>query len=212
MAMGARALETVRRGVGYAQQAFAGSEAAQAQLSLPERTLFALQLGVFDSEQRAMEQAKRLQAGGAACIIWRGEKLRLVSDASFLHEKLDAGAAKEYDTYVYQEIIPSVTLRLSADAKALADVKNLLTLPDGILIRLTQEQEEPLDTLVDQVRRTAEEAAFAHPENTLYTQLAQSLINWCGLMEEHIQERDAYTYARATMGALCRELRRALSA
>jgi len=210
--MGARAAETIRRGVGQAQQVFAGAEAAQAELSLPERTLFALQLGVFDSPERAAEQAKRLQAGGAACIIWQGEKLRVVSDASFIRENLDAGAAKGYDIYVYQETIPPVTLRLSADVKALEGVKNLLTLPDSILIRLTQERQEPLDALVAQVRREAENAISAHPENTLYTQLAQSLINWCDLMEESMQEGGAYSYARATMGALCRELRRALSA
>ena len=63
------------------------------------------------------------------------------------------------------------------------------------------------DILAD-VQTRARRAVSAHPENTLYTQLAQSLVNWCALMEE--TPTGTRPYARATMALLCRELRRAL--
>ena len=50
----------------------------------------------------------------------------------------------------------------------------------------------------------------AHPESALYTQLAQSLVNWCTLMEQTRQETDeaaARRYAAVTICTLCRELR-----
>ena len=56
-------------------------------------------------------------------------------------------------------------------------------------------------------------AAGSHPDHALYTQLAQSLANWCALMEKTMQETDersARSYAAVTMCTLCRELRLAL--
>ena len=41
------------------------------------------------------------------------------------------------------------------------------------------------------------------------TQLAQSLVNWCALIEK--TPNGDKPYARATMALLCRELRRALA-
>ena len=73
---------------------------------------------------------------------------------------------------------------------------------------------QTLEELVSGAELQAGRALNAHPENELYTQLAQSLVNWCALMDRTVQGRDAETariYAQTTMCTLCRELRRALS-
>ena len=65
-----------------------------------------------------------------------------------------------------------------------------------------------------ETRETAERALRAHPQNTIYTQLAQSLLNWCALMEQTMQAQTqaaAAAYARVTMYMLCRELRLTLN-
>ena len=63
--------------------------------------------------------------------------------------------------------------------------------------------------LGEALRAQAQRGVSAHPENTLYTQLAQSLVNWCALIEK--TPNGDKPYARATMALLCRELRRALA-
>ena len=83
----------------------------------------------------------------------------------------------------------------------------LLHLPDEALSRL--ESGEALADVLADVRVQAQRGVSAHPENTLYTQLAQSLVNWCALIEK-TPDGDK-PYARATMALLCRELRRALA-
>lgn len=66
-----------------------------------------------------------------------------------------------------------------SDAQTAAE---LLHLPDETLSRL--EEDETLSDILADVQTRARRAVSAHPENTLYTQLAQSLVNWCALMEE----------------------------
>ena len=63
-------------------------------------------------------------------------------------------------------------------------------------------------------RETAARALTAHPQSAVYTQLAQSLVNWCALMEQTMQAQTqtaAAAYARVTMYMLCRELRLTLN-
>jgi len=51
---------------------------AEAEMTLPKREVYALQLGVFDSGERAAEEAARLQHTGVPCIVWQREKMRIV--------------------------------------------------------------------------------------------------------------------------------------
>ena len=187
---------------------------AQSQLTLPEMKVYALQMGVFDSGERASDQAKVLEAAGVRCMIWQREKMRLIACASASREGLDSHSAKGYDAYVYQETLPSVTLRLSAGRKALEAAENLLMLPDSLFAAL-DEGREPLSAVISRARNEAAQAQKAHPENLLYTELAQSLSLWCSLIDgisDQGNEADARAYALTTMCALCRELRETLIA
>ena len=184
----------------------------QISLTLPEIPVYALQLAVFDSGERALAQARALQQEGIRCMVWQREKMRLIVSASARREGLNADASKGRDAYVYQETMPKVTLRLSADEKALEDVRTLLLMPDSVFNAL-DESEEALESIIFRVRNAAERAQNAHPDNTLYTQLAQSLAGWCTVMDEALLQEPEETlraYALTTMCALCRELRQAL--
>lgn len=184
------------------------SQSAQAELTLPEYDVYALQLGVFDNGERAAEEAKRLQAQGIHCIIWQRERMRIISSAAYEKEKLDMRSADGREAYVICETLPQVGLRISADASEMEDVKHLLELPDSVLRQLLLSDIDTENILTD-TRRTAEKAQRAHPENELYTQLALSLINWCQLLEQTLEsdEQTLRTYAAVTMCTLCRELR-----
>lgn len=61
------------------------------------------------------------------------------------------------------------------------------------------EEDETLSDILADVQTRARRAVSAHPENTLYTQLAQSLVNWCALMEE--TPTGTRPYARGDDGA-----------
>jgi len=190
------------------------ARSAQAQLTLPEMDVYALQLGVFDSGERAMAQLQLLEQEGIRCMIWQREKMRLIVSASASREGLNAAAAKGHDAYVYQEKLPKVTMRLTAGEKQLEAVQNLMMLPDSVFAALDSSQ-EPLEAIILQTREAAEQALSAHPENVLYTQLAQSLTGWCDLMDSAAAQENSEqlrAYASATMCALCRELREALIA
>lgn len=187
---------------------------AQSRLTLPEMKVYALQLGVFDSGERAADQAKTLEETGVRCMIWQREKMRLIASASASREGLSSVSVKGCEAYVYQETLPSVTLCLSADEQALEAAENLLMLPDSLFAALDADQ-EPLEAIVSRARSAADKALNAHPENLLYTELAQSLSGWCGLIDgisDQGNEEDVRAYALATICALCRELREALIA
>lgn len=201
------------RGLSLDVQAFSGG-AQQAELTLPEREVYALQLAVFDSGERAASEARRLQQKGVRCIVWQREKMRIVSSVALSRDALDLDTAKGEEAYVIRDTLEAVPLRLSCGAAELRDVQTLLETPDGVLTRLLT-GEEPLSDILADVASSAGRATGSHPDNTLYTQLAQSLGNWCTLMEKTMKETDekgARSYAAVTMCTLCRELRLALGA
>lgn len=182
----------------------------QAEMTLPEMEVYALQLAVFDSGERAADEANRLQAEGVRCIVWQREKMRIVSSVALSREELDWSSAKGHEGYVIREMLSPMTLRLSCSADAIDDVRALLQLPDIVLKRLLA-GEETLVSIVKETGEAAERAVDQHPEHALYTQLAQSLINWCALMKRAGMEANgARGYAALTMCTLCRELRTAL--
>lgn len=199
-----------------AVQAFAqsaGDGSAQAELTLPEMEVWALQLGVFDSGESATQEQQRLAAGGVPCVVWQRERMRLICCVALARDGLDMQAAGGRESFVIRETMPEVQLRLTASPGEMEDVLSLLRLPDALLIALLGDA-QTLEELVSGAEQQAGRALSAHPENELYTQLAQSLVNWCALMRRTAQESDGQTariYAQATMCTLCRELRRALS-
>ena len=200
----------LRRGL-EAVSAFAPRQASAA-VTLPERAVYALQLGVYDSGERAGGEMQRLTAQGIPCIIWQRERMRIICDASFMREGLSAQAAQGLEAYTVQETLEQVELSVSADASAMEDVRTLLLLPDELLAALEAE-EEPLRALLERTGEQAKAALTAHPEHLLYTQLAQSLLNWSVLIGDTLETRGeaiARCYARAMICTLCGELRRAL--
>ncbi|MGN0775854.1 MAG: hypothetical protein ACI4MM_04155 [Candidatus Ventricola sp.] len=187
--------------------------AQQTELTLPAREIYALQLAVFDSGERAADEARRLQARDVRCIVWQREKMRIVSSVAFSRDALDFDTAKGKEAYVIQITLEEVPLRLSCNAADMAQAQALMETPDSVLTQLL-EGEAPLEDIRVKLEETAGQALGSHPENTLYTQLAQSLVNWCTLMKKTIGETDeksARSYAAVTMCTLCRELRLALS-
>ena len=186
---------------------FSGQEEAQADVLLPKMTVYALQLGVYDSGESAEKARLALLDAGLPCIIWQREKMRLIGAASDSREKLENLEVKGRDTCIIREEFPEVSVRMTAGSDELETARHFLRLPDLTLEYLIK-GEEPIETILSAVRQEAEREAGAHPDNALYTQLAQSLVNWCALME-HSAERglDVPSYASATMATLCRELR-----
>lgn len=190
--------------------AFSGKEAgAQLEITLPEISLYALQLGVFDSGERAADEAQRLKGMGVVCMIWQKEKMRLISDVAFDRQSLDLSTAKGADAYVIEETLPKVVLRIGASSEEIEAIRTLLQLPDDVLSALARGG-DPAEACA-RVRPLAQAALEAHPEHELYTQLAGSLIRWCDMMESR-EMTGARGYGAASMAALCRELRQALMA
>ncbi len=159
-----------------------------------------LQLGVFDNEESAESERKRLAAMGVPCVVWQDAQMRLMADAATTGERFLMRRRKT--SFVTEETLTRVDMRLSAGRSDGNDAAQLLHLPDETLSRL--ESGETLADVLADVQTRAHRGVSAHPENTLYTQLAQSLVNWCALMEK-TPTGDA-PYARATMALLCREL------
>ena len=206
-----RLLQAGRAGLA-AVQTFASSTPEEAELTLPEIKIWALQLGVFDSGERAAQEQERLLAQGIPCAFWQREQMRLICEAALAKEALDMTASGGQETFVIAETAPQISLRLSAAQGEAEEAAAFLALPDGLLERLSAG--EPLKEIMIETRETAERALRAHPQNTIYTQLAQSLLNWCALMEQTMQAQTqaaAAAYARVTMYMLCRELRLTLN-
>lgn len=187
-------------------QAFAALRASEISLVLPERKIALLQLGVFDSGESAQSERARLAGLGVPCAVWQDARMRLIADAASDRAALTDAAAGGMACFVTEETLARVDVSLSAGETDAQTAARLLHLPDETLARL--EGDEALESILADVRAQARQAVSTHPENALYTQLAQSLINWCALMEE--TPTDARPYARATTALLCRELRRAL--
>lgn len=195
-------------------QTFASGEAQTAELTLPELSVYALQLGVYDNGERAQQEAERLLEAGVPCVIWQRERMRLICSVAAAQEGLDTGAAMGRDVYVIHETLPEVRLRINAAADELESVRELLLMPDALFAALEAPEAE-LDALTADTRRMAQKALTAHPENALYTQLAQSLLDWCDVIEEGKQTAMAgqiRTYAKTSVCTLARQLRDALAA
>ena len=197
---------------GVAAVSAAMPRSGEAQVTLPLQRVYALQLGVFDSGERAQGELQRLSEGGVPCVIWQREQMRIVCDAALSREELEVAAAQGREACVAEETLAEVVLRVEAQSGALAGVRALLLLPDSLLVALGGE--EPLADLLEHTQAQAASALSAHPEHALYTQLAQSLCNWCALIEGTLDtqgEAVARSYARATICTLCYELRRVLT-
>ena len=207
---------TARTAITGAQAAFAGREAATRELTLPAVRVYALQLGVYDNGERAQQEQQRLTKEGVPCILWQRERMRIVCAAAPTESALAGAQTFGLETYVIKDEIPEVRLRLGAAERELEAVSELISLPDGALGALFQaEREQPLADIVLRARGLAEPALSAHGENALYSQLAQSVVNWCSLIERAQSEWDgdlARQYATVTMCTLCRELRTELLA
>lgn len=204
-------MDAARRGL-HAVQVFALPQGAQAEITLPEMNVYALQLGAYDSGERAQDELTRLGGEGTLCVIWQREQMRLVCDAAQRKGSLAAEAAQGHDAWVIEEKMPEVVLRVNADTAALEAVRELITLPDLLFAKLCTGGEE-LQQLTQQTREKASRALSEHPDHLLYAQLAQSLSNWCALIEEMQRaygEARALCYARVTICTLSYELRQVL--
>lgn len=191
-----------------------GQSAESTEITLPRREVFALQLGVFDSGERAASEAQRLQAAGVRCVVWQREKMRIVSSVALSRDALDLSTAKGNEAYVIGDKLEEVAVRIGAGSGEIAAVQSLLLLPDSVLTGLL-EGSDSLDALIAKTEEAARTALGAHPENALYTQLAQSLMDWCALITQAAQEdgeEAARSYAAVTMHLICHELRQAISA
>lgn len=187
-------------------------QSAEAEMTLPKRELVALQLGVFDSGERAAEEAERIRRTGVPCVVWQREKMRIVCGVALSREKLDLSIAKGNDAYVIADTLPKVRLRIQADARQIERVRMLIEAPDEILMQLLTGESE-LPELVFKAKELAMKEQNEHPEHALYTELAGSIGNWCRLMEQTMaecSEEEARSYAAVTICTLCRELRLAL--
>ena len=205
-------VQMAQQGV-FAVQTLALTQEAQMEVTLPEMTVYALQLGVYDNGEHALNRQKQLEEEGVLSVIWQRSQMRLVCDAVQRKGALSADAANGAEAWVISEELPEIVLRVSAQEGELEEVSGLLTLPDALFARLCDQA--PLSALISGAREQAQAALSAHPEHELYAQLAQSLAGWCTLMEETAQaqgEAAARSYARVTMCTLCYELRQTLLA
>lgn len=190
-------------------QAMTLSGSADAQITLPKRTVYALQLGVYDNGKHAQDEYSRLSEDGIPAVIWQRGQMRLICDAAVSREKLTSGPSLGRDAFVISEEMPEVVLKVSTGTEELDAVRSLILLPDALFERLCAVPEE-LPRMIETAREAAQHAQHTHTDNATYTQLAQSLVNWCNLMDRTWNtygEAAALRYARATMCTLCRELR-----
>lgn len=204
--LGAGVLHYASMGIDWIQS-YCLPRAESATLTLDEMTVYALQLGVFDSGTRASEEAKRLEEQGAPCVIWQREQMRLICAVAFSAEELSAEAAKGMETYVYRDVFPAVTVKLTANRGETEEIRALFALPDEVLNSLLTNRTIALDELCSHVREIALRQQNKHPEQPVHAQLVQSLLDWCELCGKNAN----HDYAAAAMSTLCRELRRTLA-
>ena len=191
-------------------QTFAQSGSENREITLQEMELYALQLGVFDSGERAQSEKERLIKAGVPCVIWQRDKMRLICSVAKAREALDTAAAGGNDAYIVRDTLPEIHLRVSC-ARADADaVIGLIGLPDRILGELLSAEGRMLDVLITETRESASHALNAHPENQLYSELAQILLDWCSALESEKDQLNAECYAAVTLCTICREWRNAL--
>lgn len=188
----------------------AGTQEESLDITLPDMTVYAAQLGVYDSGERAASEQKRLMAQGVPCIIWQGEKMRIVCAVAASRETVNLRAAGGQEAYILTDTAQQVNLRVRCAAGEEEAVAALIRLPDTLLGELLSGGERTLAQMTEQTRRQAQAALADHPEHLLYTQLAQSLINWCDLTDAAAGKETVRDYAAVMMYTLCREWRGAL--
>ncbi len=206
------AANAAQDGLRAARALLLGQARTQRLLTLGERRVYALQLGVYDSGELAQAEQQRLTAAGVPCVIWQGERMRIVCAAAATPDALE-DAAPGRESYVYEDVWREARLRVSASEDGAQAVCTLLETPDALFWALCRpEAEEPLSGVL---ARAGEAAAARTPQNELCTQLRQSLEDWRALIERTSAELDAPAarrYAALTMATLCRELREVLLA
>ncbi|MBR4040617.1 MAG: hypothetical protein IKJ11_11070 [Clostridia bacterium] len=198
-------------GIADGLQAF--SQQGQIVMTLPGYDVYALQLAVFDHGERAAAEAARLQKEGVRCVIWQREKMRIIVSAACEKDQLDRAAAGGYEAYVIRDSLEEIPLRLSARADDAAMARRLLETPDAVFAALTDDGQTTAG-IAAQTRMLAEEALGMQVQNALYTQLAQSLISWCDIVQDTLEvsgEAAARSYGALTMCTICRQLRQTLS-
>ena len=207
---------TAREAYAGVQAVFAGREEATQEVTLPARRVWALQLGVYDSGESAQQEQQRLTGEGVPCILWQRERMRIVCAAALSEKDLRGAQTFGLETYTIEDGMEEVRLRLGAAQREIEEISALILLPDALFeMLLGNEEEQPLSDIIARAREIASPAITAHEENALYTQLAQSVVNWCALIERASQEWGdglARQYGALTMCTLCRELRTELLA
>ncbi len=201
--------QTAKNGADAVQTLAAGTE-EKIEITLPEMTVFALQLGVYDSGERAASQQKSFDQQGVRCIVWQREKMRIVCSAAKSRDALNMRAARGNEAYVITDTMPKVPLRIGCAAGEREETAAFIRLPDALLDELMGETERTLAQITADTREKAQRAMAMHPEHLLYSQLAQSLINWCELTDAAAGEETAKAYAAVMMYTICREWRMAL--
>lgn len=198
-----------------AASAFSGREAAQAELTLPETRVYALQLGVYDDGDRAANAQRQIADGGVPCVVWQRQRMRIVCAAALSREALASASAGGLETYVIAEDLPEVRLRIRGTRAEIDAASALLGLPDALFASL-----QGGGALSDALARAEDVLRAARPAlsggdagGALAAQLLASLEDWralCERTQEETSEAAARQYASLTMATLCRELRAAL--
>ncbi|MBR5288748.1 MAG: hypothetical protein IKU34_09210 [Clostridia bacterium] len=200
--------QTAKNGVSAVQTL--ASAVREVEITLPEMTVYALQLGVYDNGERAQSEQQRLNKQGVQSIIWQREKMRIVCSAAKSKAALDLRAADGNEAYVISDTMPQVRLRIRCESGKEEEAAAFIRLPDTLLDELMGGEGRALQQITADTRTLAERALEEHPEHLLYTQLAQSLINWCELTEASAENETAHGYASVMMYTICREWRMAL--
>ena len=187
---------------------YSGEDAAEMVVELDEIAVYALQLGVFDSEERALAEQDRLSAQGVRCAAWHRDKFRLICSVAPERELLDLEAARGNEAYIIRDTLKPIALCLTCEKDAIEDAAALVRLPDQTLKALMNG--EAAEALAVNVRWQADKAIKAHPGNELYVGLANALLAWCDVVQTDASDSSSECFAAVAMCTICREWRKAL--
>lgn len=161
------------------------------EISLSSQTWYALQLGAFEKESSANEQALLFQKRGAAGYVWLESRYRVLAavyplreDAQLVREQLQE--RHSIDSYLYEITLPELQLRLTG-MKGQLDIlqaaflhaDDLITNLQLLSVTLDRQEignEESIQTLqtyaqqLDQVAMKLEQR-FSPPRNDVVQQL-----------------------------------------
>lgn len=178
------------------------------EVTLAGTTWYAIQTGVFSSEEAAAEKSQAYTGRGAPGTVVRdGEKWRVFiacygseTDASAVRQRL--GANQRVETYLYRWSCPELRLRLTGMAGQLDVVEAGLS-----LVRQTAEQLRDAAILLDAGEATATEAARTVAEIdgriTLWAQTARERFGkpYPDLLSELLAITDGWTARRKALEA-----------